>query len=291
MPVNKVVFGAVSIMDISDSTVTAETLKKGVTAYDKSGEKITGTMTEKTPVLQEKSVTPSTSAQTVTPDSNYDGLSKVNVNAMPTATQATPSITVGANGLITAKVSQSEGYVSGGEKSATEQLPTTAGKTVTPSNAEQTVVSEGTFVTGDIKVAKIPSDYIKPSGTKSITENGTHDVTAFASVDVNVPTSGGGGGAVETCTVTVEWAGMTMYSIAYLSTDGGQYLLVDSPSDGSTTITVVKNTIVALFGLNFMPIYSLSGGVEMIGYNVNALQKMFAIYITDSGSFILRDDG
>ena len=43
MGVNKVVFGAVAIMDISDSTVTPETLSKGVTAYDKTGEKITGT--------------------------------------------------------------------------------------------------------------------------------------------------------------------------------------------------------------------------------------------------------
>lgn len=43
MAVNKVVFGAVSIMDITDSTVTPEKLTKGETAYDKSGEKIEGT--------------------------------------------------------------------------------------------------------------------------------------------------------------------------------------------------------------------------------------------------------
>lgn len=43
MGVNKVVFGAVAIMDITDSTVTKETLVEGVTAYDKTGEKITGT--------------------------------------------------------------------------------------------------------------------------------------------------------------------------------------------------------------------------------------------------------
>ena len=33
---------------------------------------------------------------------------------------------------------------------------------------------------------------ITPTGTKTITSNGTHDVTNFASVSVNVPTSGGG---------------------------------------------------------------------------------------------------
>lgn len=37
----------------------------------------------------------------------------------------------------------------------------------------------------------IPDGYIKPSGSLEVTENGTHDVTAYASVNVNVPTGGG----------------------------------------------------------------------------------------------------
>lgn len=48
MSVNKVYYGGEVVMDISDSTVTEETLMKGTTAYSKTGEKITG---ELEPVL------------------------------------------------------------------------------------------------------------------------------------------------------------------------------------------------------------------------------------------------
>lgn len=44
MGVNKVVLGDNTLIDISDSDVTPETLAEGSTAYNKSGEKITGTM-------------------------------------------------------------------------------------------------------------------------------------------------------------------------------------------------------------------------------------------------------
>lgn len=44
MPVNKVIYGVTTLIDITDSTVTADKLATGITAYDKSGTKITGTL-------------------------------------------------------------------------------------------------------------------------------------------------------------------------------------------------------------------------------------------------------
>lgn len=45
MPINKVLYGGKKLIDITDSTVTEDLLAKGATAYDKAGNRITGTAT------------------------------------------------------------------------------------------------------------------------------------------------------------------------------------------------------------------------------------------------------
>jgi hypothetical protein len=71
------------------------------------------------PKLQDKIITPSTSSQIIMPDNDYDGLSKVTVNAMPTGVLNNP--TINSNGLITSSVGTS-GYLSSGTNK-TLQLP------------------------------------------------------------------------------------------------------------------------------------------------------------------------
>lgn len=72
---------------------------------------------------------------------------------------------------------------------------------ITPTGVKEISVTQNGEVTEDVSTYKsvhIVTNVPEPSGTKQITTNGTHDVKAFASVNVNVPTGGGtGGGDVE----------------------------------------------------------------------------------------------
>lgn len=118
-----------------------------------------------------------------------------------TAITSNPSISVDSAGLITATTSASQqvaptvsaGYVSEGTAgtvtvsgSSTEQLPTLGAQTVTPTKSSQTVQTTGKYMTGDVTVDPIPSQYIVPSGSVTITENGNTDVTDKASVTVAI---------------------------------------------------------------------------------------------------------
>ena len=137
--------------------------------------------------LQTKTVTPNTATQTVTADSGYNGLSKVVVNPIPSNyTIPAGTITITANGT-TSVANYAYADIS---VSATAATPVFQSKTVTPSTVTQTITADTNYdALNTVTVLPIPSNYIVPAGTVTITTNGTSDVKNYASVNVQVSPS------------------------------------------------------------------------------------------------------
>lgn len=207
------------------------------------------------PTLQTKTVTPSTSAQTVKPDSGYDGLAQVTVNAMPTATQATPSITVSSAGLITAKTTQTAGYVAAGTKSATKQLTVQAAQTITPGTANKTIAS-GRYLTGTQTIkgdANLVADNIK-SGVSIFGVAGSYEGSG-----------GGGSASIETCTVAVE----SVTIVNYTGVENGQIVpkYVYNSIARDISIVALRNSAITCFN-RVASGCTVSGG-ELMDYSMN----------------------
>lgn len=229
-------------MSLEQNTTSLQEILDAVNALPEAG--------SGEPTLQEKTVTPTTSSQTVTPDSSYDGLSKVTVNAMPTATQSTPSITVSSAGKITASSTQSAGYVTGGTKTATKQLTTQGAQTITPGTSNKTIAS-GRYLTGT-QTIKGDANLVPANIAEGITifgVTGTHS---------------GGGGAVETCTVTLSGGNISLIGV---DANGQTMMLNDGTTNSSAwsfDVVVAKNTLVVAFDAYYYNPLNVSGGEPIL---------------------------
>lgn len=157
------------------STLIAGNIKKDINIGG-----VVGSLAFK-PNLQSKSATPTKSQQSVKSDSGYDGLSEVIVNAIPSSyVIPSGSVDITANGThnVSGKASVNVNV------SAQLKLQQ---KTITPTKSKQTVKSDSSYDgLSEVIVNAIPDEYISPSGSLNITENGTYDIKAKANVVVNV---------------------------------------------------------------------------------------------------------
>lgn len=194
----------------------------GYESIDGSGRKMTGNIPSKS--ANDMIV----SGATVTTPAGY--YPDQTIKSVETVTQATPSISVSSEGLITAATTQSAGYVEAGTKSATKQLTTQTAQTITPGTADKTIAG-GQYLTG-VQTIKGDANLVAGnivSGKSIFGVSGTVQTAQVVSIDC--------------CNQSSEKA--WVYSVNPDGSDG--YISMSTTSAGSVvTISCLVNSMIAV---------------------------------------------
>jgi len=131
------------------------------------------------PTLQSKTATPTEQAQTILPDSGFNGLESVEVARIPTEYIVPTGVkNISQNGTESVREYDSVNV---------SVVPTLQDKTIVPTKQTQTVNADSGFDgLGTVQVSPIPSEYIIPQGKVTINQNGTVNVSQYAEAEVSV---------------------------------------------------------------------------------------------------------
>lgn len=218
--------------------------------------------------LQEKSVTPTKSAQNVTSDEGYYGLSAVNVAAIPEAYQDVTSVNAVATEVLVGKtIVTADGTVVIGtmpnigsytetidHKSTPCYIPegyhdgtgsvsvVTETKTATPTKAEQTIIPTNGKVLSKVTVAAIPDEYQDVTGVTATADKVLTGSTFVDSTGAEVDGTMANNGAINATLDTTT----TSKTIPAGYTTGGTVNIVTETK--SATPTKASQTISATSG-------------------------------------------
>lgn len=286
---------------------------------DKSGEPIPMTIAEMTdavdgiqtggsaPVLETKTATPSETAQTITPDSGYDGLAEVDVAAIPSdyvgsgITRRSSSDLTASGATVTAPAGY---YESSASKTVASGTATPSATKGTVSNHSVTVTPSVTRTAGYVTAGSANGTAVTVSaselvsGSQTITENGTVNVTNLAEVVIAV--GGGGGMSVATATATpstasasISFTGLSGEPTSFVVTSAGDLATGASPYKTATVVfdgtdlhgQIVTNTnnAQASYSTNFSKTYS-NGTLTITGTGANFQANQYKLIYTYGGS-------
>lgn len=198
-------------------------------------------------VQQAKTVAPTLSDQIVVEAGKFT-TGNVVVTSMPTATQATPQLSLNqSNGIVTATSNQSAGYVVQGTTSNTLQLDVQQAKEVTPTETSQVAVAKNKYTTGNVTIKAIPKDYVG----SNIPRKSSSDLT-ISGPTVNVPY----GYYESNSSATVLNAGTVHKEI---TTKDEVYTIPEGYHSGSGTVSISQEERNKIIGNNILK------GVTILG--------------------------
>lgn len=285
----------------SSNTYTPEQMPSAINAIPTGG----GT-------YQSKTVSPTTSSQTVTADGGYDALSSVTINAIPTTTSPRPTISVNTDtGLITASHAQTTGYISQDTTTTrTHQLLTNAGGEYNPEDLDSNdpdlyaigmiMLAKGTMLTGNLIVndtkdyvgsqvprksssdltasgatITVPAGYYSTQATKSVSSG---SATAPASISGSSATVSTGTNTLTLSkTISVTPSVSAGYVSAGTAGNSSVSLTASVTTKAAATITPGTTNKTIASGTYLTGTQTISGDADLIAANIKKGVQIFGV--------------